>query len=186
MFAVIKAALKYSYNHEFKLSKVLKQIAKNNLKHKNMNEKIIKEITKILLDYTVRTQNLYKKFDLEKDGKKHEVIIKEQIEEIKKWQLKQLDWIESKGHSEIRKKVLRQAELKARNVKGNLYASFLKEIVSKDSDYFVWETVGDDRVRPEHQDRDQEIFSFKTADLLPGEEPLCRCWATIILKEEIN
>ena len=64
MFTMIKAALKYSYSHEFKLSKVLKQIAKNNLNHKGINEKIIKEITKILLEYTVRTQNLYKKFEV--------------------------------------------------------------------------------------------------------------------------
>ncbi len=183
---MIKKALKYSFKHEKKLANLLKEITKNNLKNEDTSEEVYKKIGSILLDFTVKTQSVYKKFDLKRDGDEHVEIVSKQLEEIKKWQVKQLEWINSKEHNDLRKKSLRQAELKARNVKGNLYASFLRKIASKDADYFIWETVGDDRVRDEHQDRDQEVFSFKDADLLPGEDPGCRCWATIILKREIN
>ena len=69
-----------------------------------------------------------------------------------------------------------------------MYPNFLKNIVSKETDGFIWNTVGDDRVRPEHEDRDQEFFTWKNADLLPGEDYMCRCWATIVIigKETIN
>ena len=183
---MIKKALKYSFEHEKKLVYLLKKITKNNLKNEVTTDEIYKKIAKVLLDFTVKKQNIYKKFDLKRDGDEHVKIVTEQLEEVKKWQIKQLEWINSKEHNELRKRTLRQAELKARDVKGNQYAQFLKKIVSKDADYFIWETVGDDRVRDEHQDRDQEVFSFKNADLLPGEDPRCRCWATIILKNEIN
>lgn len=44
---------------------------------------------------------------------------------------------------------------------------------------FTWKSVGDGRVRPEHEERDGQTFSWD--DLPDGEGPgdavLCRCWA---------
>ena len=50
---------------------------------------------------------------------------------------------------------------------------------------FVWETVRDNRVRPEHRDRQGKIFSWDDppSDGLPGEPINCRCFATPIFDE---
>jgi SPP1 gp7 family putative phage head morphogenesis protein len=44
---------------------------------------------------------------------------------------------------------------------------------------FTWRTVGDERVRPEHEDRDGETFRYDDPpdDGLPGEPVCCRCSA---------
>ena len=185
-----KIDLKYSLQHEYKLSKILQSMSLNMInKKENDFDNIFKEVSNLLLDFTIRTQEKYKTFDVEKDKEKHIEIIKEQLIEIKRYAKAQSKWIEKNRYNkELKKKALRHSELKARNVKGNVYANFLKNIVSKDTDGFIWNTVGDDRVRPEHEDRDQEFFTWKNADLLPGEDYMCRCWATIVIigKEIIN
>lgn len=44
---------------------------------------------------------------------------------------------------------------------------------------FVWRSVGDERVRPEHAARDGKEFTYDDPPEgeLPGEAVLCRCWA---------
>lgn len=44
---------------------------------------------------------------------------------------------------------------------------------------FIWRTVNDERVRPEHEERDGEIYSYSDPPdgELPGEPILCRCYA---------
>ena len=181
-----KVDLKYSLKHENKLSNILQKMSLNLFNNKeNDFEEIYKKASILLLDFTINTQEKYKKFDKNRDKEKHIEIVKAQLNKMKSYASAQAKWIEKNRDKEnLKKKVLRQSQLKARNFKGDLYASFLKEIVSKDSDSFVWNTVGDDRVRPEHDDRDQEVFTWKDADIVPGEEAMCRCWATVYLKSE--
>lgn len=48
-------------------------------------------------------------------------------------------------------------------------------------DKFIWRTVGDERVRDEHESLDGEEFSYAAGghptEGMPGEPILCRCWA---------
>ncbi len=74
----------------------------------------------------------------------------------------------------------RRSKLIARDQVGKLYgqlnASRQKDIgVEK----FTWRTVGDERVRDEHEALDGEVFSYDDPpeEGLPGEEVLCRCSA---------
>lgn len=185
-----KIDLKYSLQHEYKLSKILQSMTLNMInKKENAFDSIFKEVSTLLLDFTIKTREEFRTFDVKKDKEKHIQIIKEQLVEIKRYSKAQSKWIEkNRDNKDLKKKALRHSELKARNIKGNVYANFLKNIVSKETDGFIWNTVGDDRVRPEHEDRDQEFFTWKDADLLPGEDYMCRCWATIVIigKEIIN
>jgi len=73
-----------------------------------------------------------------------------------------------------------RAKLIARDQVGKLYgqinASRQKELGAKK---FVWRTVNDERVRPEHEDRDGVTYSYDDPPdgELPGEPILCRCYA---------
>jgi hypothetical protein len=57
--------------------------------------------------------------------------------------------------------------------KGTPIAISLKE-TERATEYYVWRTQGDDRVRPEHSAREGRIFSSE--DSGPGEDYGCRCW----------
>lgn len=52
-------------------------------------------------------------------------------------------------------------------------------------DRYVWRTVGDERVRDEHEARDGQTFAWSDppSDGHPGEPINCRCWAEPILDE---
>lgn len=64
----------------------------------------------------------------------------------------------------------------ARNETGNLYAQECKDLMIENGiEHFVWHTMKDDRVRPEHAEREGLVFSIN--DELPGEDFNCRCWA---------
>lgn len=64
----------------------------------------------------------------------------------------------------------------ARNETGNLYAQEVKDLMIENGiEHFVWHTMKDDRVRPEHAEREGLVFSIN--DELPGEDFNCRCWA---------
>lgn len=74
----------------------------------------------------------------------------------------------------------RKAELLARDVAGSLHA----EIATKRAQEagvrgYIWRTQRDERVRPEHEEREGERFTWDSPpdDGHPGEPPLCRCWA---------
>lgn len=53
----------------------------------------------------------------------------------------------------------------------------------QESPYYVWETVGDDKVRPSHAARDGDVFSWNQSPR-PGEEYGCRCSAVTIPKDK--
>ena len=46
-------------------------------------------------------------------------------------------------------------------------------------DYYIWRTVGDDKVRSAHAEREGEIFNWHVPPTggHPGEDYNCRCWA---------
>lgn len=74
----------------------------------------------------------------------------------------------------------RHAELLARDVVGTLHAE-LAAARSKDAglNTYVWRTMRDERVRPEHRAREGKTFSWDDPpdDGHPGEAPSCRCFA---------
>ncbi|MDY4011381.1 MAG: minor capsid protein [Fusobacterium gastrosuis] len=71
----------------------------------------------------------------------------------------------------------RRNENIARNETGNLYAQEVKDLMIENNlEYYTWRTVGDDRVRDEHADKDGKIFSIHDTPL-PGEDFNCRCSA---------
>lgn len=45
--------------------------------------------------------------------------------------------------------------------------------------YYIWRTVGDDKVRSRHTERDGEVFNWNNPPEggHPGEDYGCRCWA---------
>jgi len=45
------------------------------------------------------------------------------------------------------------------------------------TEYYIWHTVGDDKVRSSHADNDGKIFSWDDDMKHPGEDYNCRCWA---------
>ena len=75
-----KVDLKYSLDHEYKISKILQSMTLNLLNHKgNDFQKISKEVSKVLLDFTIKSQEKYKSFDAERDNEKHLEILKEML-----------------------------------------------------------------------------------------------------------
>nr|DAX57323.1 MAG TPA: Minor capsid component [Caudoviricetes sp.] len=76
----------------------------------------------------------------------------------------------------LQKWLTKRNENLARNETGNLYAQECKDLMIENGiEYFVWHTMKDDRVRPEHAEREGLVFSIN--DELPGEDFNCRCWA---------
>ena len=76
----------------------------------------------------------------------------------------------------LQKWLNRRNENLARNETGNLYAQEVKDLMIENGiEHFVWHTMKDDRVRPEHAEREGLVFSIN--DELPGEDFNCRCWA---------
>ncbi|WP_339033113.1 minor capsid protein [Fusobacterium animalis] len=76
----------------------------------------------------------------------------------------------------LQKWLNRRNENLARNETGNLYAQECKDLmIGNGIEHFVWHTMKDDRVRPEHAEREGLVFSIN--DELPGEDFNCRCWA---------
>nr|DAI55995.1 MAG TPA: Minor capsid component [Caudoviricetes sp.] len=76
----------------------------------------------------------------------------------------------------LQKWLTKRNENLARNETGNLYAQEIKDLMIENGiEHFVWHTIKDDRVRPEHAEREGLVFSIN--DELPGEDFNCRCWA---------
>lgn len=76
----------------------------------------------------------------------------------------------------LQKWLTKRNENLARNETGNLYAQEIKDLMIENGiEHFVWHTMKDDRVRPEHAEREGLVFSIN--DELPGEDFNCRCWA---------
>lgn len=81
-----------------------------------------------------------------------------------------------------------RAKLIARDQVGKLYgqvnAARQREL---GADRFIWRTVHDERVRPEHMARDGNEYSYSKppAGELPGEPILCRCYAEPVFPEGV-
>jgi SPP1 gp7 family putative phage head morphogenesis protein len=86
-----------------------------------------------------------------------------------------------------------RARLIARDQVGKFYAA-LNHARQKELgvERFVWRTVGDARVRDEHEELDGEVFSYddppvvEGEEALPGEQIQCRCWAEPILDDLLD
>ena len=146
-------------------------------------------LMKIFVNYSISYEKKFKK-SKDIDVKKHTEIAVKQIKEIKDWQNNLNNYIEeNKEKTDLKDKLRNNAKFRARNMLGNYYKDFLKEIVASESEYFEWNTMGDERVRPTHEARDGVIYNWHNAEIVPGEEPGCRCWATVYFsdsKEEIE
>lgn len=48
---------------------------------------------------------------------------------------------------------------------------------------FIWRTLGDERVRPTHADRNGRTYSWENGSggIYPGQDPNCRCYAEAVL-----
>ena len=146
-------------------------------------------LLKIFVNYSIFYEKKFKKIK-NIDVKKHVKIAIKQIEEIKEWQNNLNNYVEeNKEKDNLKDKLRNYAKFRARNMLGNDYNDFLKEIIASESEYFEWNTMGDERVRPTHEARDGQIYNWDNAEIVPGEEPGCRCWATVYFpdsQEEIN
>lgn len=45
---------------------------------------------------------------------------------------------------------------------------------------YIWRSKDDDKVRPEHADRDDKIFHWNSDEIKPGEDYGCRCYAEFL------
>lgn len=81
-----------------------------------------------------------------------------------------------------------RSKLIARDQIGKLYGQInASRQTEMGVEKFVWNTVGDERVRDEHEERDGETYDYDDPPEgeLPGEPILCRCWAEPVF-EGIN
>ena len=180
-----KIELKWDFKTEEKLFKIFRKLNYSKLK-KNALKIPADDILKTFMSFSISLERKWRKTK-EINVKRHLTLAMRQLNETIEWQNKIKKYVsENKGKENLRKDLKNNAKFRARNMKGNYYKDFLKEIVAQESEYFRWNTMGDERVRPEHESRDDEIYNYETADLLPGEDSGCRCWATAYFLENTN
>lgn len=185
---MIKIDFKWDHKVEKKLFIFFRKIAFSIFNNKKIDTGY-SNLMKIFVDYSVSFEKKFKKIK-NTDVKKHMEIAIKQIKEIKEWQNNLNNYVkENKEKNDLKDKLRNNAKFRARNMLGNYYKDFLKEIVADESEFFEWNTMGDERVRPTHEARDGVIYNWDNAEIIPGEEPGCRCWATVYFldtKEEIE
>ena len=185
---MIKIDFKWDHKVEKKLFIFFRKIAFSIFNNKKIDIDY-SNLMKIFVDYSVSFEKKFKKIK-NTDVKKHMEIAIKQIKEIKEWQNNLNNYVkENKEKNDLKDKLRNNAKFRARNMLGNYYKDFLKEIVADESEFFEWNTMGDERVRPTHEARHGEIYNWDNAEIIPGEEPGCRCWATVYFpdtKEEIE
>lgn len=185
---MIKINFEWNHRVEKRLFIFLKKIAFSIFNDKKINVNY-SNLLKTFINYSVNFEKEYKsKKNI--DVEKHLELAKKQIKEIKEWQNNLNNYVENNKQKSNLKEILKNnAKFRARNMLGNYYKDFLKEIIAGESEYFEWNTMGDERVRPTHEARDGKIYNWDNAEIVPGEEPGCRCWATVYFpdsKEEIE
>lgn len=185
---MIKINFEWNHRVEKRLFIFFKKIAFSIFNKKKINVNY-SNLMKTFINYSVNFEKEYKSkknIDIEK----HLELAKKQIKEIKEWQNNLNNYVENNKQKSNLKDILKNnAKFRARNMLGNYYKDFLKEIIAGESEYFEWNTMGDERVRPTHEARDGQIYNWDNAEIVPGEEPGCRCWATVYFpdsKEEIE
>lgn len=83
----------------------------------------------------------------------------------------------------------RRADLIARDQMGKAVSQLnQKRMQELGFDKYIWRTVGDERVRPEHQERDGKVFSWSSPpeDGHPGEPINCRCSAEPVFADVLE
>lgn len=185
---MIKINFEWNHRVEKRLFIFLKKIAFSIFNDKKINVNY-SNLLKTFINYSVNFEKEYKsKKNI--DVEKHLELAKKQIKEIKEWQNNLNNYVEKNKQKSNLKEILKNnAKFRARNMLGNYYKDFLKGIIAGESEYFEWNTMGDERVRPTHEARDGKIYNWDNAEIVPGEEPGCRCWATVYFldsQEEIN
>lgn len=185
---MIKIDFKWNHKVEKKLFIFFRKIAFSVFNNKKINIDY-SNLMKIFVNYSISYEKKFKK-SKDIDVKNHTEIAVKQIREIKDWQNNLNNYVEeNKEKSDLKDKLRNNAKFRARNMLGNYYKDFLKEIIANESDFFEWNTMGDERVRPTHEARDGVIYNWDNAEIVPGEEAGCRCWATVYFldsKEEIK
>lgn len=82
-----------------------------------------------------------------------------------------------------------RAQLIARDQVGKLYGG-LNEFRQRDLGIqtYIWRSMGDEKVRPEHALRDGKEFAWSDppADGHPGEPVQCRCWSEPVMDEILD
>lgn len=89
---------------------------------------------------------------------------------------------------EITGRTKRSAELIARDQTNKLNGALTKARNQElGIEKFEWQTAGDDRVRPEHEDLDGRVFTWASGagpdGIYPGEEINCRCTSIPVIDE---
>ena len=91
---------------------------------------------KIFVNYSISYEKKFKK-SKNIDVKKHIEIAIKQIKEIKEWQNNLNNYVEeNKEKDNLKDKLRNNAKFRARNMLGNYYKDFLKEIIASESEYF--------------------------------------------------
>lgn len=176
---MIKIDFKWDEKIEKKLYREFKRLLLSLLNGEKIKNK--DKISKIFLDYSLKMERKYKK---KVNAEKHLEITKNQILQINEWVEKSKKYInENKEKTDFKKKLINNAKFRSRNMLGNYYKDFLKKIISEESECFEWNTMGDERVRETHREKDGQIFTWDNAEIIPGEEVNCRCWATVYFAE---
>ena len=185
---MIKINFEWNYRVEKRLFIFFRKIAFSIFNNKKIDINY-SNLLKIFINYSISYEKKFKKIK-NIDAKKHTEIAIKQIKEIKKWQNNLNNYVEeNKEKNNLKDKLRNNAKFRARNMLGNYYKDFLKKIIAGESEYFEWNTMGDERVRPTHEARDGVIYNWDNAEIVPGEEAGCRCWATVYFpdsQEEIN
>ena len=185
---MIKMDFKWDYKVEKRLFNFFRRTAFSIFSGKKIDVDY-SNLMKIFVNYSISYEKKFKK-PKDIDAKKHTEIAVKQIKEIKDWQNNLNNYIEeNKEKIDLKDKLSNNAKFRARNMLGNYYKDFLREIIAIESEYFEWNTMGDERVRPTHEARDGVIYNWDNAEIVPGEEAACRCWATVYFpdtKEEIE
>ena len=165
---MIKINFEWNHRVEKRLFIFLKKIAFSIFNNKKINVNY-SNLLKAFINYSVNFEKEYKSkknIDIEK----HLELAKKQIKEIKEWQNNLNNYVENNKQKSNLKDILKNnAKFRARNMLGNYYKDFLKEIIAGESEYFEWNTMGDERVRPTHEARDGKIYNWDNAEIFPGE-----------------
>ena len=163
---MIKINFEWNHRVEKRLFIFLKKIAFSIFNDKKINVNY-SNLLKTFINYSVNFEKEYKsKKNI--DVEKHLELAKKQIKEIKEWQNNLNNYVENNKQKSNLKDILKNnAKFRARNMLGNYYKDFLKEIIAGESEYFEWNTMGDERVRPTHEARDGKIYNWDNAEIVP-------------------
>ena len=86
--------------------------------------------------------------------------------------------------NEIRKVCEAMRLMKQEEIEDNLWYKRLDLGMQSKPIRYIWRTMGDDKVRGSHADRDGQTFDWNSGDSRPGEDYNCRCYAEFLEEDE--